>query len=191
MICHMISVYIHLFWKAPESATPLSKGHHQARGTTKQGAPPRKGHHQARGTTKQGAPPSKGHHQARGTMKTKEVSVFVLRFLVLYCSCLFVIKHVWKWPRCILVRSLLHLFVRGGDRRKPWHTHWTVWPMSTFDTNVLTSQRQSSTLDNWLTLASLLATSRQKWENTPHWSFFLALAELVRLFSCHPERCWL
>ena len=31
----MISVYIHLFSKAPESATPLSKGHHQASGTTK------------------------------------------------------------------------------------------------------------------------------------------------------------
>ena len=35
MICHMISVYTHLFWKTPESATPLSKGHHQASGTMK------------------------------------------------------------------------------------------------------------------------------------------------------------
>ena len=37
MFCHMISVYIyiHLFWKAPESATPLSKGHQQASGTMK------------------------------------------------------------------------------------------------------------------------------------------------------------
>ena len=35
MICHMISVYINLFWKAPESATPLSKGRHQASGTMK------------------------------------------------------------------------------------------------------------------------------------------------------------
>jgi hypothetical protein len=31
----MISVYIHLFRKAPESATPLSKGNHQASGTMK------------------------------------------------------------------------------------------------------------------------------------------------------------
>ena len=35
MICHMISVYIHLFCKAPESATPLNKGYHQASGTMK------------------------------------------------------------------------------------------------------------------------------------------------------------
>ena len=35
MICHMISVYIHLFWKAPESATSLSKGTHQASSTMK------------------------------------------------------------------------------------------------------------------------------------------------------------
>jgi hypothetical protein len=35
MICHIISVYIHLFWMAPASATPLSKGHHQASGTMK------------------------------------------------------------------------------------------------------------------------------------------------------------
>ena len=35
MICHMISVYIHLFGKAPESATSLSKGHHQESGTMK------------------------------------------------------------------------------------------------------------------------------------------------------------
>ena len=35
MICHMISVYIPLFLKVPESATPLSKGHHQASDTTK------------------------------------------------------------------------------------------------------------------------------------------------------------
>ena len=31
----MISVYINLFWKAPGSATPLSKGYHQASGTMK------------------------------------------------------------------------------------------------------------------------------------------------------------
>ena len=31
----MMQVYIHLFWKAPDSATPLSKGHHQASGTMK------------------------------------------------------------------------------------------------------------------------------------------------------------
>jgi hypothetical protein len=31
----MISVYIHLFRKTPESATSLSKGHHQASGTMK------------------------------------------------------------------------------------------------------------------------------------------------------------
>jgi hypothetical protein len=31
----MISVYIHLFSKFPESATPLSKGHHQTSGIMK------------------------------------------------------------------------------------------------------------------------------------------------------------
>jgi transposase len=31
----MISVYIHLFCKNPESGNPLSKGHHQASGTMK------------------------------------------------------------------------------------------------------------------------------------------------------------
>ena len=35
MIRYMISVNLHLFWKAAESATPLSKGQHQASGTMK------------------------------------------------------------------------------------------------------------------------------------------------------------
>ena len=33
--CHMMSVYINQFQKAPETATTLSKGHHQVRGTMK------------------------------------------------------------------------------------------------------------------------------------------------------------
>uniref|UniRef100_A0AAZ3NZ86 AP complex subunit sigma n=1 Tax=Oncorhynchus tshawytscha TaxID=74940 RepID=A0AAZ3NZ86_ONCTS len=34
--------------------------------------------------------------------------------------------------------------------------HWTLWPGSRVDLSVLTSQRQSSTQANWLTLASML-----------------------------------
>jgi hypothetical protein len=70
------------------------------------------------------------------------------------------------------------------------NAHWALWRRSRVDQNVLTSQWQSSTQANWLKLASLLATSRQKWERTSP-TILLALAELVRLFSCYLEHWWL
>ena len=69
-------------------------------------------------------------------------------------------------------------------------THWTLWPMSRVDPNVLTSQRQSITQATWLTLASLLATSRHIRREHSTLTILFTLAELVRLCSCYPEHWW-
>jgi hypothetical protein len=75
---------------------------------------------------------------------------------------------------CPFVNSVFHI----------QSVRWALWPMSRVDPNILTSQWQSNTQANWLTLASLLATSRTE---HPTLIVLLALTEFVRLFSCYPE----
>ena len=80
---------------------------------------------------------------------------------------------VLMWSKSMVTATVLSHCVskfRAFHSRSVQSAHWTLWPMSRVDLNILTSQQQSNPQANWLILASLLLPETN--ERIPHSDHF-------------------